>query len=153
MIGSDGTPVEESDSSDDDGSEEDCEDDDACSSPMSKQRETQASTRSTSMPTLTSTFVESTVSKVMTSTSGGLSSEYMVFPTAGATLEELTALAENLTDELGTDNVLSVSLNDVGDQTMYVITRANLLHQIFGNSSLRYATILLSPNIANSSYS
>ena len=117
VIGTDGTPVEENT----DDSEKDCEDKNLCSFSSSKLRTTQEPITSTYMPRSTSSSTPSSVSKTVSSTSVMSPSEYMVFPTAGTTSAELTALTLNFTEELGADNVLPVSLNDAGDQVMYIL--------------------------------
>lgn len=121
VIESDGKPLQEATGGDDSDGEKACEDEDSCTLTMSKPRKTQGATTSTPIPTSTSSLTSSSVSKTMTSTSGGLSSEYMVFPTAGTTPAELTALTRNFTEELGSDNVLPVSLSEDGDDFMYIL--------------------------------
>lgn len=120
IIGLDGTPIEISDGDGDDSGQEDCENENLCSLPTSNERKTSEATTSTVTPSPTSTLVSSLTTKTISSMSGGSSSEYMIFPTAGITSDELTALTETLTDDLGTDNVLQVSLNDAGNQVTYV---------------------------------
>ena len=120
IIGVDGTPIEISDGGSDGSGHDGCENEDLCSLPTSNERKTPKATTSTLTPSSTSTLISSSITKTISSMSSGSSNEYMIFPTAGITSDELTALTETLTDELGTDNVLRVSLNDAGNQVMYV---------------------------------
>ena len=119
IIGLDGIPTEES-ADGEGGDSKLCEDDNICSLPTSEEKKSQEPTTLTIMPTSTSSLGSSTISDTTPSTSGGSSREYMIFPTAGITFSELTALTEYFTDELGAGNVLPISLNDAGDQVMYV---------------------------------
>ncbi|KAF6238977.1 hypothetical protein HO173_002849 [Letharia columbiana] len=119
IIGLDGIPTEES-ADGEGGDSKVCEDDNICSLPTSEEKKSQEPTTLTIMPTSISSLGSSTISDTTPSTSGGSSREYMIFPTAGITSSELTALTEYFTDELGAGNVLPISLNDAGDQVMYV---------------------------------
>lgn len=119
VIEMDGTPKQEGSSDDESG--EDCDNEDLCSFSPSDQRKTQESTTLTLIPTSTSTLLSSSNSKVVSSTSSGLSREYMVFPTAGVSSDDLNTLTRFFADELGTGNVLPVSLGDSDDETMYIV--------------------------------
>ena len=115
VIGMDGTPIDES--SGDDGNGSECEDEDHCSITKSDRKTMQSST--TSLPP-SSTIPHSTASST-TSLASSKPSEYMVFPKADTGSDGFSALTRFFDDELGADNALQVSLNDAGDQVMYII--------------------------------
>ena len=116
MIGIDGTPLDES-SGDDDGSSSEFEDEDHCSLPKSDGR-----TMQTSSPSLPPTStVPSSSSSSTSSLASSKPSEYLVFPKTGTSADGFSALTRFFDDELGADNALQVSLNDAGDQVMYII--------------------------------
>ena len=111
----DGTPIDES--SVDDGSGSECEDEDSCSLTKSDGRSMQSS--ATSLPP--SSTVPRSTSSSTSSPASSKPSEYMVFPKAGTGSDGFSALARFFDDVLGADNALQVSLNDAGDQVMYII--------------------------------
>ena len=117
VVGTDGTPIEEH-NNDDGSSSSDCDDEGHCSLPTSGGRTAQRS--STFVPTST-TIAASISMSTSAIVSSSRSSEYLVFPKIGTTSDELTALAGLFSDQLGADNAVQASLNDAGDQVMYVI--------------------------------
>ena len=115
VIGMDGMPIDED--SGDYGSGSECEYEDHCSLTESDGRTMQSSTTSLSP---SSTVPRSSASST-SSLAPSKSSEYMVFPKAGTGSDGFSALTRFFDDELGADNAIQVSLNDAGDQVMYII--------------------------------